>query len=118
MSYQSFEDLDIWKQSFQLCKETYKAVSNLKDFSLKDQIQRSAVSVPSNISEGYERGTNQEFIRFLYISRGSSGELRTQIRLATEMGLISKQTGKHIEESTRILSAKIYKLIKHRESLK
>ena len=71
----------------------YKVTSQGKisrDYGLKDQIQRAAVSVSSNIAEGFERGTKQEFIQFLYIARGSCGELRSQLYIAKEIGYLNK----------------------------
>jgi four helix bundle protein len=74
-----FEDLDVWKRSAALSAEIYTALAELKDFGFKDQITRSSLSVPSNIAEGVERGSDNEVIRFCTIARGSCGELRTQI---------------------------------------
>ena len=74
---QKFEDLNVWKESVKLSVNIYKALKNCKDFGLRDQIQRSAVSIPSNISEGFDRKGNKEFIQFLYIAKGSCSELRT-----------------------------------------
>ena len=92
-----FEDLDVWKESVVLSVKIYKHFSEIKDYGFRDQIQRSAVSVPSNIAEGYDCKSNKEYIRFLYISRGSCAELRTQ--------LINK---------TRKISAMLYNLIQTR----
>lgn len=76
---EKFEDLDVWKKSMRLSVEIYNLFSNSRDYGLKDQIQRSAVSIPSNISEGYDRGSNKEYINFLYYARGSCAELRHSI---------------------------------------
>lgn len=65
--YQSFEDLLIWKESMRLSLDIYRIFKECKDFGLRDQIQRASVSVPSNISEGFERQTDKEFIQFLFI---------------------------------------------------
>ncbi len=62
MTVKGFEDLDVWKESMRLVIDIYNNLKDCKDFGLKDQIQRSAVSIPSNISEGYDRGTNKEYI--------------------------------------------------------
>lgn len=74
-----FEDLDVWKRSSRLCAELYKHFRKVKDFGFRDQITRSALSVPSNIAEGVERDSQKDFARFLQYSKGSCGELRTQI---------------------------------------
>jgi four helix bundle protein len=77
----SFEDLTVWKEAMQLVVSIYTEFKNNTDYGFKDQIQRSAVSIPSNIAEGYERQSNKEFIHFLFIAKGSSGELQTQFIL-------------------------------------
>ena len=111
----SFEDLEIWKESMQIALSIYTAMKACKDFGLKDQMQRSAISVPSNIAEGFERQTNKEFVQFLYIAKGSCGELRTQIYLALKLGYIEKTDGKNLIEQTKKLSSKISKLISYRK---
>lgn len=110
-----FEDLEIWKESMLLATDIYGALKNFRDSSLRDQMQRSAVSVPSNIAEGYERQSNREFIKYLYIARGSCGELRTQLYLAAKLGLLEGELGKQLVEKTRIISAMIHRLIQVRK---
>jgi len=82
MTIKRFEDLEIWQQSRELCKKI-RAIAETtslgKDFSLKDQIFRSSGSVMDNIAEGFERDGRKEFINFMYISKGSLGETRSQI---------------------------------------
>ena len=81
----NFEELEVWKLAMELCTEVYNLTNAelfSKDFGLKDQIRRSAVSIPSNISEGYERDGINQFIYFHAVSKGSCGELRTQLRIA------------------------------------
>ena len=87
-----FEDLRVWQSAFALSKEIYHITSDgafARDFGLRDQIRRAAVSVMSNIAEGFERHSNQDFSRFLAISRGSSAEVRSQLYLAHSLGYIS-----------------------------
>jgi len=79
MTVKKFEDLDVWKESMRLVIDIYENLKNCNEFGLKDQIQRSAVSIPSNISEGYDRASNKEYIQFLHIAKGSCAELRTQL---------------------------------------
>ena len=82
---------------------------------MKDQMQRAATSVSSNIAKGYERGYNKDFIRFLNIAKGSLGELRTQLLVAINIHLIPMEEGiKHIEK-TQVISAMISKLIETRK---
>ncbi len=89
-----FEDLEVWQAGMKLCSSVY-SLSNgevfAKDFGLKDQIRRSSVSVPSNISEGFERDSQKQFIYFLVIAKGSCGELRTQLRIANNLNYISNE---------------------------
>jgi len=96
--------------------EIYGALKDCKDFAFRDQIQRSAVSVPSNIAEGFERQTDKEFVQFLYIAKGSCGELRTQIYLALKLSYIEKTAGKKLIEQTKQVSSKISKLISYRKN--
>ena len=106
-----FEDLDVWKRACRLCVEIYKALKECKDFGFKDQITRSALSIPSNIAEGYERNTNKDATKFFYYARGSAGELRTQIYIGIEIDYIHKQTGliwiQEAEEISKMLSGLI-----------
>ncbi len=81
----SFEEMPVWNKSRELVKFVYgitKSKEFSKDFSLTDQIRRAAVSVMSNLVEGFERGSNTEFVQFLYIAKGSCGEVRTQLYAA------------------------------------
>ena len=114
--YQSFESLEVWKRASRLAVATYRALSECRDFGLKDQMTRAAVSIPSNIAEGYERGTNPEFIRFLNIAKGSTAELRTQLYIAAEIGVVSKQQMAELAEETRGIGAMLNKLASARRS--
>ena len=66
-----FEDLEVWKESMRLATRVYESLKKTTDYGLRDQMQRSAVSIPSNIAEGYERNSNKEFIQYLYIAKAS-----------------------------------------------
>lgn len=91
--YKKFEDLPVWKSSRELTTKIYKLTKNeefRKDFGLVDQIRRSSISVSSNIAEGFERGSKKEFIQFLYRAKGSSGELRSQLYTASDLGYIDE----------------------------
>ncbi len=99
----SFEDLEVWKRACRLALDIYEVLKETKDYSLKNQMERAAVSVPSNIAEGQERDTVPEFRRFLRIAKGSNAELRTQLYLATKLELITtEQSNKLINESKQI----------------
>ena len=84
MNYKRFEDLPVWNTAIDLAVEIYALTDSInfrRRSSLKDQIERAAVSVSNNIAEGFERGTNNELLAFLYISRGSAGEVRSMLCL-------------------------------------
>ena len=84
------------------------------DYGLRDQIQRASVSIMSNIAEGFERGTKQEFLNYLYIAKGSSGEVRAQLYVALDAGYINIETFKYLNslaiECSRLLSSFIAKV--------
>jgi len=88
-----FEDLEAWKISRELTKEIYRVSKNeffIKDYGLRNQICRAAVSIMSNIAEGFERGGNKEFANFLSIAKGSAGEVRSQLYIALDQKYISE----------------------------
>lgn len=84
------KDLDVWQRSFDLCKAIYRltvAFPSEERFGLVSQIRRNAVSIPSNIAEGYNRNSTRDYVRFLWIANGSIAELDTQLQLALELEL-------------------------------
>ncbi len=90
--FREFEELPVWQKAKDIAILIYNFSETgkiSKDYSLKDQIRRSAISISSNIAEGYERGTTKEFIRYLYIAKGSAGELRSQLIIAKELGYLN-----------------------------
>ena len=92
MRYKRFEDLPVWNTAIELAVQVYELTSNAQfksRYSLKDQIERAAVSVSNNIAEGFERGTNKELLAFIYIARGSSGEARSMTCLLDRMPAFS-----------------------------
>ena len=111
---EKFEDLEVWKESMSLSVDIYQLLMNCKDFSFKDQIQRSSISIPSNIAEGYDRQSNKEFIHYLYIARGSCAEVRTHLYLAKEFNYIDEKNFKNLLDSTQKISAMLFNLIKAR----
>jgi four helix bundle protein len=116
MHIEHFEDLQIWKEARRLTKEIYRLTSGSKfsrDFGLRDQIQRAAVSVMSNIAEGFERGGNQEFAQFLYVAKGSCGELRSQLYVAVDQAYVSANESEGLLISLKRLSSMIGSLINH-----
>ncbi|PLX78083.1 MAG: four helix bundle protein [Desulfuromonas sp.] len=109
-----FEDLEVWQRVMRLSSDIYIALNSLRDFGFRDQITRSGLSIPSNIAEGFERGSNKEFIRFLYYAKGSCGELRSQTYIGIEIGYVDKNTGALWLEETEQLSSMLGGLIKAR----
>ncbi|MFA5794876.1 MAG: four helix bundle protein [Candidatus Brocadiia bacterium] len=116
MMIKRFEDLPVWQAGRELVKYVYSLTKQTlfkNDFGLKEQVQRSAVSVPSNIAEGFERGTKQEFIQFLYVARGSAGELRSQLYNAYDTGYISQDKLKDGVNKCVDISKQIASFIKY-----
>lgn len=103
MAFGSFEDLQVWRRGRQLAVTVYRDLQPCRDFGLKDQMQRAAVSIPSNIAEGFER-TPKEFQRFLSIAIGSCSELRTQTYIAIDIGVLDQQQGDAIIDETKQLN--------------
>ena len=113
-----FEDIQAWQRARELVNDIYTitAVNPFaKDFSLRDQIRRSAVSIASNLAEGDERDTDKESIRFFYIAKGSLAEFRTQTQIANEIGYLEKKIYEKIEAECNELGKMIGKLIKVRK---
>ncbi|MDP3015316.1 MAG: four helix bundle protein [bacterium] len=113
-SAKSFEDLFVWQKSRELVKLIYSYTRKLefsRDFGLIDQIRRAAVSVMSNIAEGFERGGKEEILYFLYIAKASCGEVRAQLYVAFDQGYISAQELKDGVELAKYVSALIFKFI-------
>ena len=107
MKFDQFEDIIAWQKAKELTLNTYSLFSCCKDYGFKDQIQRASVSVMNNIAEGFERKTNNDFKHFLFISKGSCGEVRSMLYIAQSMNYISKeQFDKHY-----LLSLEISKIL-------
>lgn len=115
-NYKGFEDLEIWKEGIELSVEIYKLLKECKDFGLKDQIQRASVSIPSNIAEGYERQTKKELIQYLYIAKGSCGEVRTQLIIAQRIHLADEMKTLELIEQSKKISSKILNFIRYIKS--
>jgi len=107
-----FEELLAWQKSITLTKEIYQKFSFLKDYSFKDQIQRAAVSIPNNIAEGFERGTRKDFRNFLFIARGSCGEVRNLVYIAKELKYLDNKYFEDINKKCEEISKILYGLIK------
>jgi len=90
MAFQSFEDLEVWQRGCRLAVDVFKTFANCRNFTMQDQVQRAALSIPSNVAEGYERNSDKEFVRFLNIAKGSGGELRTQLYISRKLEFLPK----------------------------
>lgn len=105
-----YEELEVWQMGMNLCEKIYDLTNNsdlAKDFSLRDQIRRSSISVPSNIAESFERNSEKQFIYFLIISKGSCGELRTQLNLANRLKYINENEYKFLNDSCLSISKQL-----------
>jgi|SRR2546421_914421 len=112
---ESFEDLIVWQKGIELVKSVYQCTSDgdfKRDFALRDQIRRAAVSIPTNIAEGFERSTRKEYLLFLNIAKGSAGEVRSLLRVALEVGYLSRATYDQLRDDVMALSRRLYSQIK------
>ena len=117
MSKKGFRDLIVWQKAKDLAVTIYHVSENgalARDYSLRDQIRRSAVSIASNLAEGDERDTDKEAIRFFYIAKGSLAELRTQLQIAFETGSVEKTFYETAEKDCETLGKMIGSLIQAR----
>lgn len=117
--FNSFEDINSWQRARVLNKRIYTLTDTdlfKKDFDLARQIRRSSVSISSNIAEGFERHTDKEFKHFLFIAKGSAGEVRSQLYLALDLNYITKEAFDELAfelvEISRLLSGFIKYLSK------
>ena len=113
----NFRDLDVWQKGIEIVKDVYRAVEGFprqEMFGLSSQMQRSAVSIPSNVAEGFNRFHNKEYKHFLYIALGSCAELETQIEIASELNYMSLETKssllENLDHETRMLRNLVKKL--------
>jgi four helix bundle protein len=112
MGYTSFEDLEVWQRACRLAVRVYEELKNSKDFGLKDQMTRAAVSIASNIAEGAERDSAADFIRFLHIAKGSAAELRTQVYIAFRINVLQESVQKELTNELKSISSMIHGLVK------
>ena len=108
---EKFEDIEAWKSAREVAKLVYSASLGdrfCRDFALCNQIRRAAVSIISNIAEGFERGGNKEFVQFLAVAKGSCGEVRAQLYVALDQGYVDETKFKEItmrlNETSRLIA--------------
>jgi four helix bundle protein len=112
----NYEEMEVWRKSMQLITEVYQATRNAsfsKDFSLVNQIRRSGISIASNIAEGFERDGNKELINFLYIAKGSCGELRCQLQIAKNLGYLDPDRFEELYNLANYISKSLGGFIKY-----
>lgn len=112
MRIEKFEDIIAWQKAKILTVRIYGLFRLSKDYSFRDQIQRASVSVMNNIAEGFERGSNNELSRFLFIAKGSCGEVRSMANLAKDLGYISDNTRAELCSMSAEISKMLSGLIK------
>ena len=114
-----FKQLKVWAEARNLAVETYRLTSTgplAKDFGLRDQLRRAAVSIPSNIAEGDERDTDKDAVRFFYIAKGSVAELRTQLEIALQVNLLTSEQVAPLETKSVLIAKMLGALIKARSA--
>ena len=114
-----FEDLKVWQKSVDLAVKVYMITKEepfSRDFGLKDQVRRSAVSISSNIAEGDELGSDKLAIRHFNISKGSTAELFTQSIIAKKVGYLKSEDYQYLISETKEILAMLTNLIKHRKT--
>jgi len=112
-----FSELKVWQRSKNLAIFIYEITNESlfsKDFGLKDQIRRAAVSIPSNIAEGDELKTNRQSVQYFFMAKGSLAELMTQALISFEIGYINHDDFQHIKNEHKIISSMLTKLIQAR----
>jgi four helix bundle protein len=107
---EKFEDIGVWKIARELVNDVYKITQTVpfsRDWGLKDQLQRASVSIMSNIAEGYERGSNKEFIRFLFIAKASAGEVRSLSYVAYDQKYLDEKVFSNLSSKASVISRQI-----------
>ena len=121
VSGSDFRDLEVWRKARELALGVYKLTADgplARDFGLRDQMRRAAVSICSNIAEGNERNTDRDTVRFLYMAKGSTAELMSQADLATGVGYLESDDASRLIASCEEVSRMLGGLIKYREQSK
>jgi four helix bundle protein len=114
---EALESLEVWRRACRLSVSLYQELSACPEYGFKDQITRSALSVASNIAEGYERDSDRSCVQFLKIAKGSCGELWTQLLIGREAGFIGAAVSREFEQEAKELSKMLHGLIKHYQTI-
>ena len=118
-TFRRFEEIEVWQTARELAKAVYQTTGQgalAKDFGLKDQLRRAAVSVMSNIAEGFENQTLAQFISYLYRARGSAGEIRSQLYVALDTGMLPAADFERLASLSESCSRQLAKFIAYLES--
>jgi four helix bundle protein len=110
--FETFEDIIAWQKGRVLTNDVYAIFRANRDYAFRDQIQRAAVSVMNNIAEGFERKGNKEFVKFLYIAKGSCGEVRSMLYLGVDLNYIDKKEFDNLYNQALEISKMLSGLIK------
>jgi four helix bundle protein len=110
--FDRFDDIFVWIKARELTAAIYRLFKDNKDYGFRDQIQRASISIMNNIEEGYERKGNKEFVRFLFIAKGSAAEVRSMAYIAQDIGYINDVNFKAINESSEEIARMLSGLIK------
>ncbi|MGB7768155.1 MAG: four helix bundle protein [Verrucomicrobiia bacterium] len=112
MAYHSFEDLEVWKRGCRLAVEVSRTLAKTREYFVRDQMQRAALSIPSNIAEGSERDSKLDYIRFLRIAKGSAAELRTQCYIAAKLEILKKTDADRVVTECKEIAPMLQGLIR------
>jgi four helix bundle protein len=111
-----FEEYECWKRARELTNAVYKVTrdnKSMRDYAFTDQIRRASISVMNNIAEGHERGSNRDFVKFMYIARGSAGEVRNMLYIGFDQGYLDQSAFDKLEDISRQTAKACYGLIKY-----
>ena len=107
----TFEDLVVWQKAIAFVKHVYLITEGgglKRDFGLKDQLRRAAVSIPTNIAEGFERASRREYSQFLNFAKGSAGEVRSLCRVSFDVGYLSEATYRELRDAALVISRALF----------
>lgn len=112
MTIKKFQEIIAWQKAQELIVEIYKNFRDSRDFAFKDQICRVAISIPNNIAEGFDRSSDADFVRFLYIVKGSCSELQSMLFTALKLNYVNEDTYTKLDNNSDEISKLIRGLIK------
>jgi len=112
---ESFEDLMVWQKGMEIVKQVYlisREGELCRDFALRDQLRRAAISIPTNIAEGFERSSRKEYVNFLNYAKGSTGEVRSLLNVAFDLGYLEPSQHEVLRQAVMELSRYLFNQIK------